>query len=232
MAKALGVEPPGECTGVDDIPDGAVVKSPWSASGKGVMFTRLMPREAARHQAAGVIARQGSVLVEPERRGVLDFAALYHIGTEAHQVGWSVFSTEAAGRYGGNLVASQSELCQRIDHVCRMADAELYARQLGEFLTEHVSPYYRGYAGVDMMALEDGSVWPVVELNLRPTMGVAAWAIEQKTGLCGRLVMSNSGEGITPVTPPGRQPVFGVKTLWAPPRGDVRGAPSHCRNCR
>ena len=47
----------------------AVIKQPWSSSGRGVMATRSMRADALRRAIAGTIRRQGSIMVESTAAG-------------------------------------------------------------------------------------------------------------------------------------------------------------------
>ncbi len=171
---------------IDALDGRAIVKQPWSSSGRGVMAADEMSREKLVAVIGGTVRRQGSIMVEPHLRREADFAALFV--SDGRRVEWrgvSVFATDDAGTYCGNIVAPQSELMKRIkpDITGAVAGAERY-------LTETVAPYYKGWMGVDMLAYRDGSgrlqLDPCVELNLRMTMGVAAMLLQEK-GLEGVL---------------------------------------------
>lgn len=153
------------------------VKLPWSSSGRGVLFLDLSSA-AGRRQAAGMIARQGSVLVEPQLAGVLDLGALFSCsGGECRYRGLSLFNTGPGGSWRSSIIAPES--CLRgllppavlpgYDHACAL---------LATHLTALVAPFYSGWLGVDMMVYDpgDGSLQlaPCLEVNLRMTMGVAA----------------------------------------------------------
>ncbi len=159
---------------------GLFLKSPWSCSGRGVFSTRGLPAGTVASRVAGIIHRQGSVMVEREFDRVRDFAALFTSdGVKVDFVGWSVFATAAQGAYTGNLVAPQDTLADRIGH-------EVDIQRLVDALTVIVAPHYTGPLGVDMMIYRDGgreSVHPCIELNLRMTMGFVALEVQKRLRL-------------------------------------------------
>ena len=169
----------------------AVIKQPWSSSGRGVMATRSMRADALRRAIAGTIRRQGSIMVESRLEREADFAALFvSDGRRVRFEGASVFATLPSGAYAGNIVDSGDRLRELIpvDISAAIAGAEKY-------LTEAVAPYYRGYMGIDMLAYREGGrlmLDPCVELNLRMTMGVAAMLLARR-GLRGVLRVKPSG---------------------------------------
>lgn len=166
---------------------GCYVKSPWSSSGRGVFCARSLDENALRRRAAGIIHRQGSVMVERGLDKVADFAALFH--SDGHRVsfrGLSLFSTETRGMYSGNIVAPQSHIESRLSE---MIDPEILMTLINreeEILTELTASAYQGWMGIDMMVYNDGGrlrVMPCVELNLRMTMGVVAMKVCERLGV-------------------------------------------------
>lgn len=159
---------------IDSMDGDAVVKLPWSCSGRGVFYTRKMSRGQLQSVVKGGITRQGSVMIERRLDKVADFAMLFYCdGPCVTYRGLSVFATDVSGNYSGNLIASQSILAERIDIDCA-ALGERISYQLGQILDGR----YRGWIGVDMMICRSDNghtfVHPCVEVNLRMTMGVAA----------------------------------------------------------
>lgn len=167
-----------EVCSADDIPvEPLFIKSPWSCSGRGVFSTRGRSVASVRDAVAGIIRRQGSVMVEREFDRVRDFAALFRSdGRRVRFAGWSVFRTGASGAYSGNVVAPQGVLKAEIG-------CEVDIRPLEEVLTRLVAPHYAGPLGVDMMVYRDGHeerVHPCVEMNLRMTMGFVAMEMQER----------------------------------------------------
>ena len=95
----------------------SIIKSLWSSSGRGNIIVQGEPDEATLRRIGKTIREQGGVLVEPfYENKVLDFAMEFHVGDEGTDfVGYSVFSADETGHYGGNYVESQTQLLERID---------------------------------------------------------------------------------------------------------------------
>lgn len=174
---------------------GAVWKAPWSCSGRGVFLTGGVPSPAERARIEHILARQGTIVVEPHYNKVHDFALLFTLtaGEAARYEGLSCFSTQGGSAYNGNLVASEAAL-----HECLPAALHgaigCARRELLRDLPQRF-PTYSGAVGVDMMSViaTDGTLrlHPLVEINLRRTMGFAALAARRllKRGETARFVI-------------------------------------------
>ncbi len=164
---------------------GCYVKSPWSGSGRGVFCASSLSREALHSRVAGIINRQGSVILEPGLDKVMDFAALFYgDGERVSFRGWSVFETESRGMYVGNIVAPQQHLVSMITDRCDGDELWMLVGRLESILSGLTRGVYRGWMGIDMMVYKDGGnecrIMPCVELNLRMTMGVVAMKIAER----------------------------------------------------
>lgn len=197
LLEALGIEPdrlPREFTDADaaveaELSDrGCYFKSPWSCSGRGVFCAGNMGKDALRSRVGGIIRRQGSVIVEHGLSRLLDFAVLFYADADGKvsRRGVSIFTTGRDGAYGGNLVAPQPQLRSILWDAGAGAELETLSLRLETILSTLVGGYH-GWLGVDMMIHTgpDGlpAIHPCIELNLRTTMGVAAMAIADATGL-------------------------------------------------
>ncbi len=153
----------------------AMIKFPWSSSGRGLASTRLMGMDKTLRMAQESISKQGSVLVEPLHEPALNFALLYETrGGRALQLGTSVFDTDERGIYVGNMVAHESDRRKRVGECMDLDILDEVDRFILDWLIEHVAAYYEGILGVDMLITADGGLDPCVELNLRKTMGYVA----------------------------------------------------------
>lgn len=164
---------------------GCYVKSPWSGSGRGVFCASSLSREVLQGRVAGIINRQGSVILEPGLDKVMDFAALFHgDGEKVSFRGWSVFETESRGMYVGNIVAPQQHLVSMITDRCDGDELWMLVGGLESILNDLTRGVYRGWMGIDMMVYSDEGnecrIMPCVELNLRMTMGVVAMKIAER----------------------------------------------------
>lgn len=156
-----------------------VMKSPWSSSGRGVIYSEKMDTARMLSLAEGIIKNQGSVMIEQMFNKIIDFAMLFKIGTDGAQyIGLSVFDTLSTGNYTGNLIASESHLSGMIGRFVGHLYLEQLKQSLENILTELIGDAYIGVCGIDMMVHKnaDGTyaLAPCVELNLRHTMGYIA----------------------------------------------------------
>lgn len=166
----------------------AVVKLPWSCSGRGVFYAAAMKRPQLESVIRGGIARQGSVMVERRFERIRDFAMLFCSEPKGVSFrGFSVFATDASGNYSGNLIASQEILLERLG-----IDPLPLIPAIESALNAVVAGNYSGWLGVDMMVYRDeenhNAIHPCIEVNLRMTMGVAALLAAEN----GRLPWENA----------------------------------------
>ena len=161
----------------------SVLKAPWSGSGRGVRFIPTgvcCPKDEA--WIRKILRQQGGVEVEPLYARRQDFAMefmAYH-GTVCYE-GLSVFDTTPAGVYGGNLVAPEHIREARLARMIPVTLLhEVRSRLLHLLNASQLPEWYSGPVGVDMMVVEGGLLHPLVELNLRATMGWVAVQLARK----------------------------------------------------
>jgi len=183
---------------LDDVPFAAdemiIVKQPFSSSGRGNLVGRLA--DAAFAEKVGVLMqRHDGLLVDRYYQKVLDFALEFHLSREGEVVflGHSVFETSQQGRYGGNVVASQQELRQRIAAAWghSVEDVDKVGERWTQLLSTRLAGRYYGPLGIDLMVVEDKGkrkVHPCVEVNLRMNMGIAALRLYERLQLLSRMV--------------------------------------------
>jgi hypothetical protein len=179
--------PPRFCSNTDEIrqfmascPPPYILKMPYSCSGRGLHWIRHGDLdEQSLRWMKGAWRKQGIISIEQALDKVCDFAMEFESDGKGHVdfKGWSVFDTRPEGSFSGNLLASQALLRKRLS-------SYVPEKQLGEVqeavitvLTETLGAVYRGFLGVDMLIYRrDGSfsIHPMVELNLRYTMGLVA----------------------------------------------------------
>lgn len=214
----------------------AIIKAPWSSSGRGLTDTRHIISDEVLRRAGGIIRRQGSVMAEPAYERTGDFALLFECtGGVCRHVGYSYFSTCGIGAYSGNTVASDERILAMIGRLYpaeRIAEA---AAAIASALTDIVAPHYDGPLGVDMLTarMPDDSVMldATVEINMRMTMGFVARSLGKRfvaEGSCGSFTVAPATKSQTPVddividnrrivsgrmmlTPPGGQFCFELK---------------------
>ena len=158
----------------------AVIKLPWSSSGRGILYSAQIPRDTLRNYISGIIHRQGSALIEPHLQRINDFAALFQCeGSQAHFRGLSAFNTDNRGCYIGNIIAPQSHIARHIG-----IDLTDTISRLTSIISNIIAPFYSGWLGVDMLTYADShghtALAPCIEVNLRSTMGIAVLHISEK----------------------------------------------------
>lgn len=160
------------------------IKAPWSSSGRGIIRTNDLEERHVRPWVSGIIATQGSVMVENALKRRLDCATEWIVrqkgdDKEVEFMGYSVFETSRRGKYKSNVVASQPELLGIIREAAPGFDEDFIELQRAA-VRRLIAPGYNGPLGVDMLVTADGHVDPCVEVNLRMTMGLAQ-IFRQKT---------------------------------------------------
>lgn len=151
-----------------------LAKLPWSSSGRGLVAVDPDIFEGQLRQLQGMLNRQGSLIIEPHYDKTLDFAMLFHAaGGECTYTGLSVFNTSGLGIYTGNILAPQEMLEEMICKAVGRANFAAVKEALPSILAGVLRNGYEGPLGIDMMATSTpGAPFiPVVELNLRNTMG-------------------------------------------------------------
>lgn len=164
-----------------------VVKAPWSSSGRGVRFMEGALTPVDEGWVRNVIARQGSVMVEPYYKKVEDFGMEFVSNGKGgvSYLGLSVFET-SSGAYTGNILASEEEKTEIISHYIPNDLLNSIREKIKVLTGEAFKGKYQGPFGVDMMVVarddEDG-FWlhPCVEINLRRTMGHVALCLTKIT---------------------------------------------------
>ncbi len=154
-----------------------VMKAPWSSSGRGLRF--LSQEKTPFQMQAGwfrnLIARQGSVMVEPFYHKVKDFGMEFCADGNGHItfLGLSLFHT-VNGAYMGNILATEKA---KQEMISRYLPIELLDNIKQKMISSLSLGKYCGPFGVDMMIVKGKDSYllhPCVEINLRRTMGHVA----------------------------------------------------------
>lgn len=155
-----------------------VIKAPWSSSGKGVYWVKDIMVPSKEGWCKRVINKQGSIMLEKAYERVQDFAMEFRlIQGEVLFAGYSLFYTEGSGIYRGNRLLSNESIVEKLNKWVSTEELDWIKNRLSEFFKINVAPYYSGYIGVDMFIYcENGNYYlnPMVEINLRMTMGMVA----------------------------------------------------------
>lgn len=163
--------------------NGALLKSPWSSSGRGLIQTGNPQWKA---WVKRILKTQGSIVVEQFLHKVADFALEFWLdGTGGVEYrGLSLFYTNERGAYQGNWVAPEG---QKLAWLAQYIPLQ-YLQEIRAWWEERLRRFdYQGPVGIDMMLAEEG-ICPCIEVNWRWTMGlVSCLAAEQ--GRYGRMVV-------------------------------------------
>jgi hypothetical protein len=171
------------------LPGDKVLKMPLSGSGKGLVWILGGITDKQTDWCRRVIREQGGVVAELVMERVKDFAMEFYLDHgKTRFAGYSLFRTANSGAYMGNELLTDSRVEEVLSHY---TSPELLHR-LKDYLLKELSsrfPFYRGYAGVDMMICNtaDGyKVHPCVEINVRMNMGVASRIFHERFVCPGR----------------------------------------------
>lgn len=167
----------------------AVLKAPWSSSGRGIRFVSETLDSYQRGWLQNILERQGSIVVEPYYNKVKDFAMEFHSdgqGCVSYR-GLSLFHT-SNGAYTGNILAPEDTKRELISRYVNLDLLDAVNADICRLLGAEFAGKYQGPFGIDMMIVtgrnKDGSqdqrgflLHPCVEINLRRTMGHVALSI-------------------------------------------------------
>ena len=175
----------------------AVIKAPWSSSGRGVRFVSADEfREGSDYPSferwvGNIIYRQGGVTVEPYYNKVMDFGMEFEmVDGKVLYRGLSLFDT-IKNAYSGNVLCPEDK---KVEMMARYVSPERLL-QIRQHVIDVMKPalkgIYSGPFGVDMMIYakeqnlpasdgassdvqDDFGVNECIEVNLRRTMGHVA----------------------------------------------------------
>lgn len=163
----------------------ALLKAPYACAGRGHLRVNHESQPGkTRGWIANTLAAHGAVVVEPWLDRVMDFSALYEMraGGTVEWIGMARMENDAAGRFNGIRVnpkwgtLMEPELAAFFFRDARAI--EIYQDDLPRVLPG-ILPGYAGPLCVDAMVHREAggafALKPVVELNVRMTMGRLAW---------------------------------------------------------
>lgn len=154
----------------------AVVKTPWSSSGRGLQILRQSTlNKSIRQWINGAIQNQGYIMAEPLLDKILDFSLQYRITDtkEIEFLGVCFFKTGKNGQYEGNILGGIPENMKQF-----LPDTVLDNLAAGikkALKKSDITTNYIGYLGIDcMLFADDGAIkiQPCLEINLRYNMGI------------------------------------------------------------
>ena len=162
----------------------AVIKAPWSSSGRGVRFVSVDEfREGSDYPSferwvGNIIYRQGGVTVEPYYNKVMDFGMEFEVvdGKVLYR-GLSLFDT-IKNAYSGNVLCPEDKKEEMMARYVSRERLQQIRQHIIEVMEPALKGNYSGPFGVDMMVYVDVQdafgVNECIEVNLRRTMGHVA----------------------------------------------------------
>lgn len=151
-----------------------VLKAPVSGSGKGIRWTTDALSHSDEGWCRNLIARHGCVVAEQRLTLKKEFAMLFKAtAKDILFCGYSLFYTEN-GAYRGNILASDEFIRRQLVELVPPELLESVKVELMGYLKRRVCGRYEGFIGVDQFFSEESGFNPVVEINVRMTMGLLA----------------------------------------------------------
>lgn len=159
-----------------------VLKAPISGSGKGIRFVADALSHSDEGWCRNLIAKHSCVVVERRLTLCREFAMLFRVtADDVSFSGYSLFYTEN-GAYRGNILASDRFIERKLGERIPLRQLESVKRGLLKFFKERVCGRYEGFIGVDQFFSGEMGYNPVVEINMRMTMGLLARNIYDRFG--------------------------------------------------
>ena len=159
-----------------------VYKMPWSGSGKGIRICRNGLTDNDIKWLANVIDKQQAVIGERYNTVVADFAMEFYAHGSVKFCGYSLFETHG-GSYKSSMLMSDSVIEKHLEQWLSTGQLRQCRKCITEYMSELIGSSYNGYFGVDMYVYIDADGYklnPMVEINMRMTMGHVAHALRQR----------------------------------------------------
>ncbi|MDR0745167.1 MAG: hypothetical protein LBF17_01575 [Mediterranea sp.] len=173
-----------------------LLKAPLSGSGKGLNWCKGVFTSHIGDWCKNMIRQQGGVVAEPLYDKVVDLAMEFYADAEGQVrfTGYSLFHTAANGSYESNLLATDTDIENRLTEYIPLRVLHKVREALEKELSKLIDGVYVGYLGVDMMIcrsydLFEYNLHPCVEINLRMNMGMASriiydrFVLQEKRGI-------------------------------------------------
>ncbi len=162
-----------------------VIKSPYSSSGRGLLWIEKNINQSNRQVLQGMLNKQLMVSIEKALDKKVDFSMQFSSDGKGQIVfeGLSLFLTDGRGNYRGTCVCSQQKIQSELSKYLQPELLEQVKSLLIKYLTKKYACIYTGELGVDMMVYEESGRYkfhPCVEINMRTTMGFLALQLQKK----------------------------------------------------
>ncbi len=167
----------------------AMIKQPWSSSGRGVTVSASLAADELMRRCGGTIRKQGSVIVQPFVQHAVDYGMLFEYSNgEAHSIGLSVFDCDTRNTYTGSIVADDGALIDNLKQK-GIGIPDGLPESVASGLSTIIGNDYAGIIGVDLLGIPESDIFGIAEINLRHTMGYVANRLSRNIvadGLVGR----------------------------------------------
>jgi len=229
--------------------DKAVVKTPWSSSGRGLLlFPNIDSPTKNEEVLRGMLNQQGFVTVEPWHQKLMDLSFQFQSENgKINYLGRTIFETDQKGRYQGNFLKDSRVLTTDINVFLAEKDNEVISLLSNALSSSDYVKFYEGWIGVDTLIYRTAEgllkFHPLVEINGRLTMGAIALKIrnylaEESTGFMQIFYSERSNfydfclkkEIQNPLVMEGNKIVSGFLPLTPPQRAHHFGAFIECGN--
>lgn len=152
-----------------------VLKSPWSGAGRGLRWVRNQLSAHDESWAHKILQQQGTVMVEPRRIVLQDFALEFWVAeNEATFLGYSLFSSKN-GVYQSNEIISDDQIKDHLYAYSTVEKINQVEDRVAHWIRQNIVTKYVGPLGVDLY-VDDQGLPHVSEINVRHTMGMLAVA--------------------------------------------------------
>lgn len=163
----------------------AVVKTPWSSSGRGLLLFPNPDQKTKNDEVlGGMLNQQGFVTIEPWFDKKVDLS--YQFISKNRKImymGRTFFETDSKGRYVRNLLTDTPNLPDEVSGFLEMHNAEVVQLLQAALMESGYTSLYEGWIGVDALIYKDDTgelrFQPMVEINGRFTMGAIAMRLRE-----------------------------------------------------
>lgn len=162
---------------IESIPPPALLKTPWSASGRGLFKIRDVHEHAETNVwVKSKLKQQGFMYAEPYLDKISDLSFHFQIEADGVQyLGYNFFETLPSGQFSGCYTHLPYD--QLIDQALLMEAIEQGVYLINKALENlKINAKYQGPAGVDAILFRNKhnqiKLQPCIELNLRHSMGL------------------------------------------------------------
>ncbi len=166
---------------IEDQSPPLLVKTPWSASGRGIFRIRDIDDDPAQsNRVKGMLRRQGKIYIEKTLNKIQDVSLQFWIeGEKIRYEGHNFFYSDEKGQFAGCAIGPPENPYPLFNDHKVVYDALEQAAKLVERGISIMFPKlnYFGPAGVDGIFFRDDEghlkLQPCIEINLRHNMGLA-----------------------------------------------------------